>query len=174
MHILLGFLAVVGVAVAWIWRARNAASAAKEVVEVADDVRAAVRRFGYRRIADKNPLDTVEDPRLSAAGILAAIAKMDGDYTREQMTAIQQECGRVFSASDKDAEQFTAYGRWLAQQSANPDEVVRRLSGNLSKNLAANERQELLGMVERVSAIEGRGATDEQILALKRLRESLG
>lgn len=173
MHILLGLAAVVGGIVFWIWRMKTTASAAKEVIEVADDVRAAVRRFGYRRSADKNPLETVDDPRLAAVGVLASVAKMDGDYTREQMTAIQEECARVFAASNKDAEQIAAYGRWLAQQSDNPEEVIRRLTGCLSKSLGPAERQEFLGMVERVSAVEGGGASDAQILVQRRLSETL-
>ncbi len=173
MHILLGLAAVVGGIIFWIWRIRNTASAAKEMIEVADDVRAAVRRFGYRRSADKNPLETIEDPRLAAAGVLASVAKMDGDYSRKQMTVIQQECARVFQASDKDAEQIAAYGRWLAQQSDNTDEVIRRLTTCLSKTLAQKERQEFLGMVERVSAVEGGGASDSQILVQRRLAEAL-
>lgn len=174
MHILLGLAAIVGGIVFWIWRVRNTASAAREVIEVADDVRAAVRRFGYRRVADKNPLETIEDPRLAAAGVLAAVAKMDGDYSREQMAAIQKECGRVFEASDKDAEQIAAYGRWLAQQSDNPEEVIRRLTMCLSRTLATGERQEFLGMVERVATVEGGGASDAQILVQRRLSEALG
>ncbi len=172
MHILLGVLGVVGGLIFWIWKIKNAASVAREVVDVADDVRAAVRRFGYRRGSGQHPLEAVEDTRLAAAGILVAFAKMDGDCTRDQITAIQDECVRVFEASNTDAEQFTSYGRWLAQQLSNPDEVVRKLSKNLKKTLTQDQRKELLGMVERVSAVEGGAASDEQKLALKRLSES--
>lgn len=173
MHIFLGFLAVIGFAIYWIWKIRNAAAVAKDVVEVADDVRAAVRRFGYRRHADQHPLDAVEDPRLAAAGILAAIAKMDGDYTREQMTMIQNECIRVFEASSKEAEDFAAGGRWLAQQLSNPDEVIRRLARKLSGTLAPAESTQLLAMVERVASVEGDGVSDPQRLAHKLLSEIL-
>lgn len=174
MHILLGLIAIIGGVVFWIWRIRNAATVAREVVDVADDVRAAVRRFGYRRHADKHPLDAVEDPRLAVAGILAAIAKMDGDYTREQMTTIQSECARVFEATPKDAEDFASYGRWLAHQLSNPDEVVRRLARSLSGALGPEERAQFLDMVERVAAVEGGGISDPQRLAHKRLTEMLG
>ncbi len=172
MHILIGILTLVGGIAFWVWRTRNAASVAREFIDVADDARAALRRFGYRRVAGKHPLDVVEDSRLAAAGILVAFAKMDGDYTREQMKVIQEECARVFEASDKDAEQMTAYGRWLAHQLANPDEVIRRLSRGLAKSLSNAQSQELLVMAERVAAVEGDGPSDEQSLALKRLSET--
>lgn len=174
MHILLGLIAIIGGIVFWIWRIRNAATVAREVVDVAGDVQAAVRRFGYRRHADKHPLDVVEDPRLAAAGILAAIAKMDGDYTREQIMTIQNECARVFEATPKDAEDFASYGRWLAQQLSNPDEVVRRLSRGLSGTLGPAERAQFLEMVERVAVVEGGGVSDPQRLAHKQLSETLG
>lgn len=172
MHILLGLLGVVGGIIFWIWKIKTAASVAREVVDVAAGAHAAFRRLGFQRNSDKHPLDAVEDTRLAAAGILLAFVKMDGDYTREQIAAVQDECVRVFGASKKDAEQFTANGRWLAQQLSNPDEVVRKLSRNLAKSLTYEQQQELLGMVERVSAVEGGGASDAQKLALKQLSET--
>lgn len=174
MHILLGLVGVLGGIVFWIWKVKTAASVAREVVDTVGDVRAAVRRLGYGRGAGELPLEAVEDTRLAAAGILVAFAKMDGDCTREQIAAIQNECARVFEASEKEAEQFTASGRWLAHQLSNPDEVVRKLSKSLSKTLTHAQGQALLGMAERVSAVEGGGLSDAQKLALKRLSEALG
>ena len=74
MHILIALLGVAVGAGIWIWRLRIAA---KATLDTASDIHAAVRRFGYRRKANVNPLDGVEDARLAAAGILAAFANMD-------------------------------------------------------------------------------------------------
>ncbi len=174
MHYVLGILGVVGIALFWLWRMRNAASAARDVVEVADDVRAAVRRFGYRRKANQNPLDGIEDARLAAAGVLAAFANMDGAFSREEIAAIKDACRSAFGCDAGEAEQIGAYGRWLVQQSAgNMDEVIRRLARNLVGSLDAAEKRQLLDMVRQIASIEGGGLSDSQLDALERLQRQL-
>ncbi|WP_299625485.1 TerB family tellurite resistance protein [Pelagibius sp.] len=174
MHILLGILGVVGVALFWYWRMRNAATAAREVVEIADDMRAAVRRFGYRRKANQNPLDGIEDPRLAAAGILAAFANMDGALSREEIDAIDEACGKAFACSAEDARQIGAYGRWLVQQSAgNMDEVIRRLARNLIGQLTAEERGQLLATIREIAEIEDGALSDAQEDSFRRLEHQL-
>lgn len=175
MHILLGVLGVVGVALFWLWRIRNAAGAAREVVDVADDLRAAVRRFGYSRKANQNPLDGIEDPRLAASGILAAFANMDGALSRDEIDGIAGICGGAFGCDAQEADQIGAYGRWLIQQSpANMDEVIRRLARNLIGTLDAAEKQELLAMVEQAASIDGGGLSETQQDSLERLARQLG
>lgn len=171
MHIL---LAILGVAVGvgfWLWRARTAANAA---IETADDIRAAVRRFGYHRKSKVNPLDGIEDARLAAAGILAAFANIDGALSREEIAAMVAECAAAFDADTAEAEQVVAYGRWLIQQSGNMDETIRRLARNLETKLSAAEKQQLLAMVERVAALEGGGLSDSQKYSLDLLARQLG
>ena len=175
MHILLGILAVVGGVLFWIWRTQNAATAARDVVEVADDIRAAVRRFGFSRKANQHPLDGIDDPRLAAAGILAAFANMDGALSRDEIAGIAKTCRDAFGCSAHDADQIGAYGRWLIQQSPNNmDEVIRRLGRNLVHKLDEAEKQDLLTMIERVASIEGGGLSDIQADAMERLARQLG
>ena len=173
MHIILGALAVIGTIVFFLIRTRNAANTARDLIGVADDMRAAVRRFGYSRKANQNPLDELDDPRLAAAGVLAAFARMDGSYTAAQISAIEAECANVFQASESDAAQITAYGRWLAQQSENMDEVVRRLAKSLNRLLDTIEKQQVLAMATRVASVEGSGPSDVQAYALETLKRQL-
>jgi len=174
MHIVLAALAAVAGIGFWIWRARMAARAASDLLETADDIRAAVRRFGYRRKTNTNPLDGIEDARLAAAGILCAFANMDGGIGSAEIAAIADECRRAFKTEAEEATQIGAYGRWLAQQSANMDETVRRLARNLETKLAAEEKEQLFGMIERVASIEGGGLSDGQRRTLENLARQLG
>jgi len=171
VHILLAVLGIaVGIGV-WLWRARIAANA---VVETADDIRAAVRRFGYHRKSKASPLDGIDDARLAAAGILVAFANMDGALSREEIAAVAAECAQAFEAEAAEAEQIVAYGRWLIQQSANMDEAIRRLARNLETKLTASEKQELLAMAERIAAIEDGGLSGAQRYSLDLLARQLG
>ncbi|GAB4392613.1 MAG: hypothetical protein Tsb0032_08940 [Kiloniellaceae bacterium] len=173
MHFVLAIAGIAAVVGIWLWRAHTAARAAGELMESADDIRAALRRFGYRRKANVNPLDGIDDSRLAAAGILAAFANMDGGLGRAEIAAIARECGAAFHCDATEAEQIGAYGRWLIQQSANMDEAVRRLARNLEGKLTEAEKDQLMEMVERVASIEGGNLTDGQRYTLGQLARQL-
>lgn len=166
MLALLAALSVVGV---WIWRMRAAADATREVVGVADDMRAAVRRFGFRRQAGRHPCDTVDDARLAAAGMMAAIARMDGDLTQPQINAIRVECRAAFRVPQKEADDICAYGRWLASQSQEPEDALRRLAVRVQALAPEEAQKDLIGMLERVAAVMD-GVSDEQRNAIDAVR----
>lgn len=155
------------------YRARGAAMATHDVIEAADDVRAAVRRFGFRRQAGRHPADIVDDARLAAAGMMAAIAKMDGELTKAQIDALRVECRASFRVGQKDADEIAAYGRWLASQSQDPEDVIRRLSARVQALAAEEAQKDLIGMLERVAAVEGGGVSTEQRHAIDSVRRRL-
>ena len=170
MHILLAILGIaIGIGL-WLWRARLAAKAA---IDTADDIRAAVRRFGFNRKANANPLDGIDDARLAAAGILAAFANMDGGVGREEIASIAEECRRAFGCDAEEAAQIGAYGRWLVQQSSNMDEAVRRLARNLEGKLTDVEKDQLMGMIERVASVEEGALSNAQRYTLDQLTRQL-
>ncbi|WP_419902301.1 TerB family tellurite resistance protein [Kiloniella sp.] len=173
MHILLGIVAVLGGIAIFIWRVRTAAAAAKDIVEAADDIRSAARRFGHNRKTKVNPLDAIEDSRVAAAAVMAAFARMDGDYTREQLLAIKEECQSVFGASEKEAVEIAGQSRWLMEQSANLDDAIRKLSRILRRGLEADEKKQLLSMVTRVASVEGDGMSEHQQQSLSQLSRQI-
>ncbi|WP_193366621.1 TerB family tellurite resistance protein [Pelagibius marinus] len=173
MHIVLAVLGIAAGIGIWLWRAHMAARAAGELMETADDIRAALRRFGYRRKANVSPLDGIDDARLAAAGILAAFANMEGGIGRAEIEAICEECRRAFKTDSAEAAQIGAYGRWLVQQSANMDEAVRRLARNLEGKLDEAEKGQLLEMIERVASIDDGALTDGQRYTLAQLARQL-
>ncbi len=173
MHIILALAGVAAVVGVWLWRAHTAARAAGELMDTADDVRAALRRFGYRRKANVNPLDGIDDSRLAATGILAAFANMDGGVGREEIAAIARECAAAFHCDAAEAEQIGAYGRWLIQQSGNMDEAVRRLARNLEGKLTEAEKDQLMEMITRVASIDGGELSDSQRYTLGQLARQL-
>jgi len=132
-----------------------------------------LRRFGYRRKANTNPLDGIADARLAAAGILCAFANMDGGIGREEIAAIAEECRRSFNTDTTEAEQIGAYGRWLVQQSSNMDEAVRRLARNLETKLSAAEKHQLWGKIDRVAANDGGALSDSPRDTLGQLMRQL-
>lgn len=157
----------------WMYRARNAADAAQGVMDMASDARAAARRFGYKRRNKTNPLDTVDDARLSAAGILVSIAKLDGDLSREQVDGITRVCLESFEVDSAEAGDMVAFGRWLSQQ-GEAEEVARRLARGLRGQMGGERSASLFAMMEQVASIEGGAPSERQEQAFDVVRRVLG
>ena len=173
MHILIGLIAAIGLVALWIWRARAAASATHEIVDAASDARAALRRFGYRRKAGQHPADSIDDPRLAAAGMMAAIAKMDGDLTADQMNALRVECRATFRVDQKEADDIAAYGRWIAGQSQEPGEAIRRLTRIVRDAAEPDAHADLVRMLERIANVDGGAPSPMQDEAIASVRRAL-
>ena len=173
----MGFVAILMAAAAglslWIWRAQRMKEGAERAVEMADDVRAAVRRFGYKRRTDKSPLELVDDPRLAAAGVLIATARLDGDLSREQREAVEGACARTFQLDAGEAAEIVAYGRWLNQQ-GEAEEVARKLSRRLNELVEPPQRSEVLSLALGISAVEGGMASERQRSVLDALARTMG
>ena len=115
-----------------------------------------------------HPIDLVDDPRLAAAGMMVSVAKMDGDVTAAQMDAVKLESRATFRVDDKEAADIVAYGRWLAGQSQDPDEALRRLTKVLGRIADKSARRDVVEMMNRIAAIEGGAASEPQKRAIER------
>lgn len=174
MHIILGLLTVIGVIALWIWRARMAGEAAREIVDAATDVQSAFRRYGYRRQAGKHPAENLDDPRLAAAGMMASVARLGGDMSAESMNAIRVECRASFRLGDKEADEIAAFGRWIAEQSKDPDDAMRRLVKVVRDKAPREAHEDMIAMMTRVAAADGGEPNAMQADAIARMRRNLG
>ncbi|MEL6210371.1 MAG: TerB family tellurite resistance protein [Pseudomonadota bacterium] len=170
MPIILMLLGLLAAGLVWYWRLKMAREAGGELLEAAGNVRSAVRRFGYRRKSNKHPVDCVEDARLAASGIMAAVAGMDGPLSRSEIDAIAIEARAVFKTSPEEADEIAAFGRWIAGQCVSPDDAVRRLT-KVTRRLAGVEAgPDLIAMTERVAIADGAEMTDGQQSAVAMIR----
>lgn len=127
-------LAIVGAATAVIFfmlRARGAAHAAGNLMDMANDVRLAARRFGFRRRADLHPAEAIEDPRVAIAGIASAFLELDDLPTSDQRSALTRSMATTLDLPRQDADELTILGRWMANECGAPDAAVARLSRKL-------------------------------------------
>ena len=148
-----------------------------ELADLGDDVRAVVRRFGFRS-GPGHPADKVDDSRLLAAGVLASIAKLDGDANAEAYARIALECRATFRCSEHEATDIATFGRWLAAQNASPDEALRRLSRRLIKVSSYHDRAQLAQDLERMAtavatAQDGETISTTKQHAIEQLRKQL-
>lgn len=173
MHILVGLLTLLGLIAVWWWRIRAAGAAAREVGQVTDDVQAALRRFKYQRRAGQHPAESLDDPRLAASGMMAAVARLKGDLTADQMNQLRVECRAAFRVAQSEADDIAAYGRWLAAQSQDPDDAIRRLVPIVRDGADPEAHGDLVRMLERIAAVEGGAPNDLQKDAVARVRRLL-
>ncbi|HSF95751.1 MAG TPA: TerB family tellurite resistance protein [Thermohalobaculum sp.] len=174
MPFILGILGVLSVVALWYWRFKAAQDAAGEVAIAANDVRLAIRRFGYLRKHKTHPADCVEDPRLAAAGIVAAIASMDAPLSQAEIDRLTAEAGAVFGVDGAEAVDIAAFGRWIAGQCNTPDEAVRRLVKVVREKAGAEAGPDLLAMVEAVATADGGALDSDETDALLTIRRGLG
>jgi len=174
MHILLGILGAFSVAMIWYWRLKTAREAAGEVANAANDARLAIRRFGYMRNRKTHPADCVDDPRLAAAGIVAAIASMDAPLSQAEIDRLTAEAGNVFDVEPGEAVDIAAFGRWIAGQCKTPEEAVRRLVKVVSSEAGAEAGPDLIAMAEQVATADGINLDGRETDALEDIRRGLG
>ena len=174
MHILLGILGVISVVALWYWRIKAAGEAAGELAGAASDVRLAIRRFGYMRKHKSHPADCVDDPRLAAAGIVAAVAGMDAPLSQAEIDRLTAEAGTVFGADPAEAVDIATFGRWIAGQCNSPEEAVRRLVRVVQARAGAEAGPDLVAMVEAVATADGAPLDQREIDALVTIRHALG
>lgn len=174
MPFILGILGVLSVVALWYWRVKAAQEAAGEVANAANDVRLAIRRFGYLRKHKTHPADCVEDPRLAAAGIVAAIAGMDAPLSKAEIDRLTAEASAVFGVDSREAVDIATFGRWIAGQCATPEEAVRRLTKVVRAQAGAEAGPDLLALVEAVATADGAPMGDPERDAQTAIRRGLG
>jgi hypothetical protein len=129
-------IALVGAAAAlyfFIHRARNAGHIAADVLDMANDVRLAARRFGFRRQANLHPVESLEDAHVAITAAALAFLELDDLPTQEQRARLVQEVREAFGLAQRDAEEMQVLGRWLAAECGTAQAAVSRLARRLYK-----------------------------------------
>ena len=161
MPVILAILGIISAAAIWYYRAQAARDAAGDLMDMANDVRLAARRFGFKRRTNVHPVDSIDDARLAAAGLVAAIAGMAGPPGQPQLDEMSRQFQSVFSTSKEDAAEIVTFGRWIAEQCGTRSEAVRRLSKRLRALNASDGHDDLQSMIDAVIAHAGPQTEDQ-------------
>lgn len=150
MHILLGLLALIGGAGYWYWRARNAAELGGDLLNAANDVRLAARRFGFKRKSKIHPVDSIDDARVAGAAIVAALVRQAGRLTPQQEDDWLLQMQSKFNVDKAEAKELSVLGDWLVGQCATPSNAVPRISRRLSQLAGPAALPDMESMIEAV------------------------
>jgi len=174
LHILLAILAVLAGAAFWMYRVRQAADTTRVALDAAHDVKAAARRFGFQTRANQHPSEGVDDPRVSAAALLVLTAELDGGISQAEHGAILDQLQTVFQVSENEAEDLYLFSKWLANQSSNPDDMIRRL---IKRTVHLGGRDTIPDLVEMVTVVgkaDTGTLTDDTIHIVEKLKQLQG
>ena len=174
MHILLVLLVLVGGAAFLIYRSRQAADSTRVVLDATHDVKAAARRFGFQTRANQHPTEGVEDPRVTGAALLVLTAEIDGGISRAEQSAIMEQLQSVFQMSEQEADELFLFSKWLANQSSNPDDMIRRLIKRTVHLGGRDTIPDLVDMVTQVGNADTGTLTDDTVHIIEKLKQLQG
>ena len=171
MPTLLVVIALVAGAAYWFYRARQAADTTRVVLDATHEVKAAARRFGFQTRANQHPSEGVDDPRVTAAALLVLTAETDGGISRAEQEAIMEQLQSVFEMPVNEAEDLYVFSKWLASQSNNPEDMIRRLIKRTVHLGGRDTLPDLIQMVTRVGNADTGTLTDDTVNIVEKLKQ---
>ena len=128
------------------------------------------RRAKARTSERTAPLRAIDDPR-EAALVLMLLIPRGSDPTRAQFSAIEETI-RVVFGFDADLIERLTQARFIASCAESFDEAAGLFADLFNKRLTADERRELVAMVEKIARIDG--PSHGQTAALEVLQRQIG
>ena len=100
MPVILGILGLLAAAAFWMYRMRDAADTAGELLEMGRDVIGAAKRWNFRRTHNVHPVEGIEEARLAAGALAVSLVELGDMPTKEQRDALEERegTGRPHSA----------------------------------------------------------------------------
>ena len=133
MHIVIAVVGILTAGYLLIMRARGAAEMTHELMDVADDVRAAARRLGFRRVGPVHPVDAIEDANTAAATVATAYMELHGLPTEDLRNRLSSALQTSLEVDASAAREMMVLGRWLMTECQGAAPAVTRASRRLSK-----------------------------------------
>lgn len=118
--------------------------------------------------------DSVDDPRLAAAGIIVAVATMDGPISRAEIARLTRAAEETFVISEREALDIVSFGRWIAGQSETNSDAVRALSRAVLRTAGPEAGPDLVRMIAEVATAGGGELGPEERAALATIRQDFG
>ncbi|WP_171178395.1 hypothetical protein [Ruegeria sp. HKCCD8929] len=166
MPILIAAVGILAAVFFFLIHARRTAEMAGELADMANDVRLAARRFGFRRNSSLHPVEAIDDPDLAIAAMAIAFQELDGLPTQDQRDRLHVQLRKTLSMDAETAEEAIVLSRWLVAQCGGADPALSRIGRKLFKLAGTETLQPLLSVI--------RGSLDADADLTVRQKEALG
>lgn len=148
MPIIIALLGAIAAVAYFVIRARNVTHAAGELMDVANDVRLAARRFGFRRQTNAHAADSIDDPNLAISALASAFIELDDLPTQDQRKAHEHQLRTTLGMDQETAQEALVLGRWLVSECGGADAAISRVSRKLFKLGGVETLQPLLTVIQ--------------------------
>jgi hypothetical protein len=128
------------------------------------------RRVKARESEQIAPLRAIDDPR-EAATVLMLLIPRGSDPTARQIATIEETMRAVFGF-DHDVNERLAHARFIAGRAHSFEQAAKLFADLFNKRLTAEERGELVGLVEKIAGIDA--PTAAQTADIDILERALG
>ena len=150
----------------WMNRAKNAANLVGEIADTAQTALGAARRFGFRRQANKHPVECIEDENLAIGSLVMALFELGNGSTGKQRTNLLVALQKQLSISLLDAEEIMTLGHWFIQECNGPSPAVKRLSRKAWKLAGTRGLERVEAIVVAIYEGVDIGMSDRQVEAM--------
>lgn len=128
MAFIMGILGAIGAVLFYMYRARDAANVAGDLMDMAGDVRAAARRFGFRRKQNMHAAESIDDPNIAGTATAYAFMALGDHMDRDALAAFQKSIGNHYVFTVKEAEEAAMLARWLVDECQGPQPAITRMA----------------------------------------------
>ncbi|SEW20651.1 hypothetical protein SAMN04488515_1591 [Cognatiyoonia koreensis] len=173
MPFILALLGIIVTAYFWANRARNAGNVARDIVDMAGDVRLAARRFGFTRKANVHPVESIEDPDIAAASLAHAFVALDEMPSKDQQQIMLIQLRSVLRVDQETAQELLVLGTWLVNECGGPMPAITRIAKKLYRLQGASALEPVTEILTGIKKAEGEAMSQRQEEALSEIRTIL-
>ena len=170
MPVVLAVLAALGGAYFWYWRLKNAKEASETLIDVANDVRLAARRFGFRRKVNVHPVESIDDDRLGVASLIAALMQVDRSWDRDMGQELSDALHRYYAIPGEEADEMVTFARWMSEQCGTKHEAVRRIAKRLADVSGKSALEDIKALSDSLVADGAGNYSEDTSEAIETLR----
>ncbi len=114
------------------------------------------RRRAWRKKYEGNPIFSLSDPLEVACLLVTAVAKIDGDLSREEKAVLLELFQAEFNKSEQEASELLLSSTYLfgdgEEVLTKPDKVMK----NALENFSPEQARSVVGLLQAISAIDTR------------------
>lgn len=170
MPILIAILGAIVAVAFFMIRARNAADMAGDVLDAANDVRLAARRFGFRRRSNLHPVESVDDADVALALTAQSFLSLDGPVTEDALARLTLNLRKTCGLDGSAANEAVILSRWLIGECGDAQAGFDRGAKRLYKLSGAEGMTPLLTVIKASLGADGLSTRQSEALEdLKRV-----
>lgn len=151
MPLLIALVGIIGTVLFYVIRARNAANAVQDLMDVGNDVRLAARRFGFRRKGNQHPVDSLDDPNTAIAALGLSFIELSGLPTQANTAKLDVALRKHLQKDGATVQEMMVLGRWLNTECGTVNAAFTRMTKRVHRLTGAEHLQPLLAVLGDVS-----------------------